>query len=126
MAAQQKNIQVASKLLTSYVKQFTAKYKKPIVINRYKEKWAMSDVVESLGADRAQEVLDYYFSTSNYGHPLQWFYYNFENLSKIMYQLEEDKEKRDRLRSDTARRVMEWEERQSELRSIADKRAMQE
>lgn len=121
-----KKAQQASALVSLFVKEHNKKYVSPLVVNRYKEKWGMVDVIDSIGYDRAREVIEYYFKTSKSGHPLQWFLYNFENLDKVMRELDEDKIKRERLRARTAQRAAEWEERQSELRSETNQRPVQE
>ena len=121
-----KKAQQASALVTLFVKEHNNKYVTPLVVNRYKEKWGMIDVIDSIGYDRAREVIEYYFKTTKSGHPLQWFLYNFENLDRVMRELDEDKIKREQQRQRTAQRVAEWEERQSELRSETNLRTLQE
>lgn len=111
--------QTANVLLSLYLKLYKKKYGRAPVINRYKEKWAMMDVIESVGEVRAEELLTYYFKTGKTGHPLQWFFYNFENLDKTMKELAEDYERRQRLMQETKRRVEEWKE-QNELRIQTD------
>ena len=53
-------------LLNYYTKLYTDKYGRKPVVNIYKEKWAMNDVIESVGYDRAKELLDYYASLQKY------------------------------------------------------------
>ena len=115
MANAKTEIQHANALLTLFVKTYNAKYVSPLVLNRYKEKFGMVDVVQSVGYDRAQELIKYYFTTKKQGHPIKWFFYNFDGLDKTLRELAEDSLKRESLRAETARRVAEWEERNSEL-----------
>lgn len=78
-------------LLSLYQNLYKDKYGKAPSLNKYKEKWAMQDVVDSIGYDRAKKVLEYYFETGKDKHPLQFFYFNFDRLEDMMLQIEEDK-----------------------------------
>lgn len=71
------------------------------MINRHREKWAMNDVIESVGYDRARELLEYYFHVNNSGHSLQWFFYNFDRLDDMKRKLEEDSVRRAKMRAAT-------------------------
>ena len=115
-----KNITNAGKLLTLFVKLHKERYNRPLVVNRYKEKWKMVDVIESVGYDRAVELMHHYFKTNNPGHPIDKFVYNFEKYDSVMRELEVDRVNRENLRRITEQRVRELEERQYELRTISD------
>jgi hypothetical protein len=82
-------------------------YKKTAVVNKYREKWAMQDVIDSVGYDRAKVLLEYYFKIAKPGHPLQWFFYNFEKLDITLQQVEEDKNRRELMRARTKTMVEE-------------------
>ena len=84
-------------LLSLYDSMFKQRYNRPSNINRYREKWGMQDVIDSLGFDRARQVLEYYFKTSKPGHPIQYFLFNFDRLNQIMIELDKDKESRIKL-----------------------------
>jgi len=101
--------QKAYQLVSLYLSLYKEKYNKTIIINKHKEKWAMSDVIDSVGFPRAKELLVYYFHTSKSGHPLQWFLYNFERLDILLTAKAEDEEKRNRMRALTKKMVMENE-----------------
>ena len=51
----------------------------------------MQDVIDSIGFDRARNVLEYYFRTNRPGHPLQHFFFNFDKLDHVMIELDKDK-----------------------------------
>lgn len=106
--AAERSAQQANALLTKYLTLYDTKYGRKPTINRYKEKWAMKDVIESVGYPRAQELLEYYFTTGRTGHPLQWFFYNFDRLDETLKELGNDNEKRRQLREETKRRAAEW------------------
>jgi len=96
-------------LLSFYEHLYTEKYGKKPVVNRYREKWGMHDVIESVGFNRAKELLEYYFRTSKNGHPLMWFFNNFDVMDKMMDQRAEDDEHRKKLRGLTKQMVQEME-----------------
>ncbi|NDB81747.1 MAG: hypothetical protein EB127_03215 [Alphaproteobacteria bacterium] len=96
-------------LVSLYLSLYKEKYNKSIVLNKHKEKWAMADVIDSVGFDRAKELLIYYFKTSRTNHALQWFVYNFERLDAILTASVEDELKRKKIREMTKKMVEENE-----------------
>jgi len=100
---------LAYALMDKYSNLFYLKYGRKPTMNKYKEKWAMVDVIDSITYDRAIEILEYYFKTTRSGHPLTWFYMNFDKLDEVMLKLEEDEARRARLREQTKRMVEENE-----------------
>ena len=96
-------------LVSKYVTLYRDKYGRDPRINRHREKWAMQDVIDSVGYDRSKELLDYYFKTTKSGHPLNWFLYNFDKLDDIMVKLQQDKERREFLLAQTKKMVEENE-----------------
>jgi len=101
---------LAYALMDKYSNLFALKYGRKPSLNKYKEKWAMVDVIDSISYDRAVEVLEYYFKTTRPGHPLTWFYMNFDKLDEVMLRLEEDESRRAKLREQTKRLVEENEQ----------------
>ena len=77
-------------LLTLYQNLYKDKYNVKPKINKFREKWAMQDVIDSVGFDRAKELLVYYFKTSKSGHPLSFFFYNFDKIDYLKSELEKD------------------------------------
>jgi hypothetical protein len=69
----------------------------------------MHDVVDSVGYDRAKEILEYYFKINKPGHPLIWFYNNFDKIDENMVKLQQDKERREFLLAQTKKMVEENE-----------------
>lgn len=94
-------------LISLYCKLYEEKYNRKVTINRYKEKWAMLDIIESVGYDRAKELLEYYFKTAKAGHPLQWFYMNVERLDGMLNNIDLDKQRRNMLLLQTKQMVEE-------------------
>ena len=81
------------------------RYGKVPTINKFREKWAMQDVIDSVGFDRARELLEYYFTLNKNGHPLQFFFYNFDKMDAIKVESDKDKEKRRLLLEQTKKLV---------------------
>lgn len=98
---------LAYSLVSLYCALYKQKYNKQVVINKYREKWAMNDVIDSIGYDRAKVLLEYYFTITKSGHPITWFFYNFEKLDITLQQAEEDKTRREVIRSKTKTMVEE-------------------
>jgi hypothetical protein len=94
-------------LVGLYCALYKQNYNRPPVVNKYREKWAMQDVIDSVGYDRAKILLEYYFKITKPGHPLQWFFYNFEKLDITLQQAEEDKSRRELIRAKTRNMVEE-------------------
>ena len=92
---------LAYSLVSLYCALYKETYKKPPIVNKYREKWAMQDVIDSVGYDRSKELLEYYFKITKSGHPLQWFFYNFEKLDLTLSQTQEDKTRRELIRNKT-------------------------
>jgi len=94
-------------LMTLYQNLYTEKYKKPATLNKFREKWAMQDVIDSVGLDKAIDLMNYYFSLEKFGHPLQFFYYNFDKMENARNELQKDIETRRLLRENTKKMVEE-------------------
>jgi hypothetical protein len=92
-------------LLTLYQNLYKEKYGRAITINKFREKWAMQDVIDSVGYTRAKELLEYYFGLTKNGHPLQFFFYNFDKMDSLKIEIEKDKEKRRLLLEETKKMV---------------------
>ena len=91
--------------MTLYQNLYKDKYNKAVTINKFREKWAMQDVIDSVGYTRAKELLEYYFGLNKNGHPLQFFFYNFDKMDLVKTEIEKDKEKRRLLLEETKKMV---------------------
>ena len=94
-------------LLSLYQNLYKDKYGRTPSMNKYKEKWAMQDVIDSVGFDQASLLLQYYFTTNKSGHPLLFFYNNFDRINTYMINSKKDKENRKRLMEQTKKLVEE-------------------
>lgn len=98
---------LAYALVSLYCALYKQVYNKQPVVNKYREKWAMQDVIDSVGYDRAKVLVEYYFKISKASHPIGWFFYNFEKLDLALSQTEEDKTRRELIRARTKLMVEE-------------------
>ena len=96
-------------LIGLYESLYKEKYNKKPRINKFREKWAMQDVIDSVGYERAKDLLVYYFRTSKSGHPLSFFFYNFDRIDQLKTEIERDKLNRNLLREQT-KKMVEGEE----------------
>ncbi len=94
-------------LIGLYQSLYKDKYNRTPQMNKFREKWAMQDVIDSVGFDRAKELLVYYFSLPKGGHPLQFFFYNFDRMETAMNEANKDKERRRLLLEETKKMVEE-------------------
>ncbi len=100
--------QQAQALITLYVNQYERVYGHKPTINRYRIKWGMIDVIESVGYEKARVLLEYYF-TCTATHTPENFMYTFDNLEAMLLESRADEERRRRLREETRRRMSELE-----------------
>lgn len=78
-------------MLSKYSSLYEGKYNKRPVVNKYKEKWAMKSLIEDFGEDEVYDTLYYYINkSSKEGHPLTWFYNNFDSLYNARKSAEKD------------------------------------
>lgn len=96
-------------LIGLYESLYQEKYGKKPRLNKFREKWAMQDVIDSVGYDRARELIEYYFKTSKNGHPLNFFFYNFDRIDQVESDARRDKANRAMLREQT-KKLVEGEE----------------
>ena len=96
-------------LIGIYQALYKKRYNKVIAVNKYREKWAMQDVIDTVGYDRAKELLKYYLALDRPSHPLQFFYYNFDKMDYVEKEIQKDKANRSRLLVET-KRMVEGEE----------------
>ena len=81
-------------LIGLYENLYNEKYGKKPKLNKFREKWAMQDVIDSVGFDKAKELLAYYFKTTKSGHPISFFFYNFDKLDYVKTEREKDENHR--------------------------------
>ena len=92
-------------MLSLFQNLYKEKYGKEASINKFREKWAMQDVIDSVGFNRAKELLEYYFRLTKHSHTIQFFLYNFDKMDIVKTEIEKDKEKRRLLLEETKKMV---------------------
>jgi len=78
-------------------------------VYKFVEKKLEEKATEIAEYDRAKELLDYYFKTNKPGHPVNWFFMNFDSMDKMLYQKAEDEINRKKLKQLTKQMVEEME-----------------
>ena len=94
-------------LIGLYQSLYKEKYGKSPTLNKFREKWAMQDVIDSVGFDRAKELLVYYFKISKSGHPLQFFFFNFDKMDVMEVEIKKDQARRRLLMEETKKMIQE-------------------
>lgn len=94
-------------LISRYIALFKEKHNRTPTINRYSAKWGMMDVIDSVGSERAEELLEYYFHTTHEKHDIEFFYKNFDKIEVHFLSVRQDRLRRAKIMADTAKRVEE-------------------
>jgi hypothetical protein len=102
--------EIASKFIGTYRKLYLKEYGRKAKINIFAERWGAMDMIESVGIDRANEILVYYFQCDVPGHPLQQLWRTFDKLDDMMSAIDTDRAERARVREATKRRMAEVDE----------------
>jgi hypothetical protein len=93
-------------LLSKYDRLYQQRHNARKVFNRYSAKWGMLDVIESLGYERTDQLLEYFFSTPS-DHALETFYKTYDKLDANEKMISADRSRRAKIRRETQMRVME-------------------
>ena len=94
-------------LLGLYEKLYKMKYNKVARVNKYRDKWAMQDVIDSVGYTRALQLVDYYFHIERPDHGLMFFLNNFDKIDYMKNEIDKDKAVRQQLLEATKTMVEE-------------------
>jgi hypothetical protein len=81
-------------------------------LNKYREKWGFQDMIDSIGYDRAVEVIKFYFDTPNAWTPGHLFN-NFDRLDESLRKRDDDRAHRAALREQTRLRMEEQQAHES-------------
>lgn len=96
-------------LISYYIASYKQRYKKQPIVNKYREKWAMRDVIDTVGFVRAKELMDYYFKLDRPNHSLDWFTNNFDKLHATLNKIDADKKRTELIMAKTKTMVEERE-----------------
>lgn len=96
-------------LLSKYSNLYSNRYGRKPIVNKHKEKWGMKSLVEDFGPDEVEEVLDFYINRTNKdGHPISYFYNNFDTLLSSLNSIKKDTRERLQRRSQMERIRQEY------------------
>ena len=100
-----KDFRPAYGLLEHYRSLYVAKYGVAPQVNKYRDKWGAIDVCDDVGLVKAKALLEYYFRTQTYGHPLPTFFANYDVLATEKARQDEDKARIKQIMKETEKRV---------------------
>jgi hypothetical protein len=95
-------------LLSYYAKKYKERYNTTPTVNKYKEKWAASSILEDYDKQDVYDVMDFYFTLSREVHTLAWFFNNFDRLYESRLSHQADLKAREERRIQTAKLREEW------------------
>ncbi len=102
--------QMAHALMTLYAESYKEKYGTALLINRHRLSHSFRYCAEDLGYDNARAAITFFFECDSPNrHPVERFLNIYDELHKNRIRLQEDEEKRRKLREQTAKRVAEME-----------------
>lgn len=102
--------QQAQALVTYFLDAYKKANGFTLTANRYRVKWGMLDVIESVGYAKAKDLIDYYM-TCDAQHTFEEFFNSFDRLDGMASESQRDAERRARLRRETAERMARLEQR---------------
>jgi hypothetical protein len=92
-------------LLDYYENKHIERTNKPSGINRIREKWNVKEMLESIGASRARDVINQFFSTKRSRYDITLMLYNYDSLLQMHELQERDRDRRIELAKQTKERV---------------------
>jgi hypothetical protein len=92
-------------LLDYYENKHIERTNKPSGINRIREKWNVKEMLESISASRARDVINQFFSTKRSRYDITWMLYNYDSLLQMHELQERDRDRRIELAKQTKERV---------------------
>lgn len=100
----------ANELINYFIKLYGEKFGEKPVLNRHKQRFAVSDVLEDISYTKAQAILRYLVKVD--AEPsLTKFCYEYDELEVKMQREKKDDQERLQLRKETEQRVKEFRER---------------
>lgn len=123
--AKPKTQALAYGLMDAYSSLYELRFGKKTQLNRYREKWGFGDMIDSIGYDRAVEVIKFYFETQRDSYSTNNLFNTFDKLDEAIAQRDKDRERRAAIRKLTEQRVQEWDT-QHESGSTGNQRGMRE
>jgi hypothetical protein len=98
-------IQMSNLILTIFYSLYEEKTKKISEKDRYRDKWAMLDLLDDFSKEEILSVVEYFFTLNLKSHDIKYFYSNYNNLRKGKLETVRRKEERSRLLAATKKLV---------------------
>ncbi len=92
-------------LIDLFVLVYQTKYGKKPTVNKYRDRWGFTDMIDSIGYERSVEVVKYFLSIDRPTHTLVWLFNNFDRLDEQIKVRDEDRKRRAKMLSETKKRV---------------------
>lgn len=102
--------QQAQALVTLFLDTYKKVNGANMVANRYRVKWGMLDVIESVGYAKARDLIEYYFRCDA-KHTFEEFFNSFDRLDVMASEAARDEARRARIRRETKERMERLEQR---------------
>lgn len=95
----------AYSLIDLYVMLYTTRFSKRPLVNKYRDRWGFSDMIDSIGYDESVKVLKYYMTLDRPDFSLQYLFNNFDKLVKQIEERDADRARREKIRQQTKQRT---------------------
>lgn len=97
-------------LINLFISKYQQKYGKKPVLNRFRERWGFQDMIDSVGFEDSQRIIEFYFEIPATSHTCKHLFYNFDNMLSNMEAREQDRAERRRIMEQTKQRMKEKNE----------------
>jgi len=95
-------------LITNFLKAYKAKYgTAPTNFNRYAKKWGFTDMLDDLGFERSNQIIEYFFELTT-SHDAEVLLRNYGSYNESYEEAQADAAKRAVLAEETRKRVEEY------------------
>lgn len=99
--------QQALQLINLFEKLWKSKYERPYRGNRHADQWGFRDMIEDIGFEEAEEVVQYYFHLASPDHSRQWLIYNYDKVVEQRLEVQADRMHRQQLLEKTKKAMEE-------------------
>lgn len=104
--------QACHAMTTYYIGRYEAARGHAPVLNRNKARYTFEGLLMDYSTSEVKAILDYFFE--HFERDLEWFNYNYEKVIAAKKEHERNETLRDARRIETAQRLEQWKQRQSE------------
>src|SRR5215216_2898384 len=101
MASAKDVAKLAYSLIDLYIYEYFARFNRRPDVNRFKSKYGFQDMINDLGFERSKKVIVHYVSSNRPSITVNDLLYNYDKISAVIDQMEEDEKNRAVLREET-------------------------